>query len=112
MSVRTMALCLAGAALAATAATAGDLQINNVTGKNVHQLFLSPVSRNNWGPDQIAVNHNKIIGARSSYLLSGIADGTYDIKLVLEDGSVCVARKIDFEGNTEWTIDSRLMENC
>ena len=112
MSLGRMALCAAGAVLVATAASAGDLEIDNVTGKNVPHLYLSPVSQNNWGPDQIGVNHNDVIGAHSKYRLTGIADGTYDIKLVLEDGSVCVARKVEFEGDTLWTIDGNLMENC
>ena len=112
MSIKTMALAVAAAVLFATAAFAGDFEIKNGTDKNVHHLFLSPASQNTWGPDQLGSGHDDVIEAGSTFKLTGVEDGNYDVKLVLEDGSACVAKAVNFEGDMEWTIDEDMMHDC
>ena len=112
MSFKSMALAVAGAVLFATAAFAGDFEITNSTDKNVHHLYLSPASANTWGPDQLGSGHSDVIDAGGKFTLTGVEDGTYDVKLTLEDGSACVAKGVKFEGDMEWTIDEDMMKDC
>ena len=112
MFFRTMALAVAGAVCIATAAFAGDFEIKNGTDKNVHHLYLSPASQNSWGPDQLGNGHNDVIDAGGTFTLTGVEDGTYDVKLALEDGTACVAKNVKFEGDMEWSIDEDMVESC
>lgn len=112
MFLRTMALAVAGAVCIATAAFAADFEIKNGTDKNVHHLYLSPASQTNWGPDQLGNGHNDVIDAGGTFTLTGVEDGDYDVKLVLEDGTACVAKNVKFEGDMEWTIDPDMVESC
>jgi hypothetical protein len=38
--------------------------------------------------------------------------GYYDLKLVDEDGDVCVARNVRVNGNTTWNITNSWLLNC
>jgi hypothetical protein len=112
MFIRSIALAAIGAVCFATAAFAGNFEVKNGTDKNVHHLYLSPASQTNWGPDQLGNGHDDVIEAGTSFTLTDVEDGTYDVKLVLEDGSACVAKGVSFEGDMEWTIDEDVVANC
>jgi hypothetical protein len=112
MLFRTMALAVVGAVCFATAAFAGNFEITNGTDKNVHHLYLSPASQDSWGPDQLGNGHDDVIDAGGKFTLTGVEDGTYDVKLTLEDGTACVAKGVAFEGDMEWKIDEEMVASC
>ena len=112
MFPRTMALAAAGAVCLATAAFAGNFEVRNGTERNLHHLYLSPVSQNAWGVDQLGDSEDSIVEPGSTFMLTGIADGVYDVKITLGDGSSCVVRGIVFEGDMEWTVDDATTHTC
>ena len=115
-------MCMKRAALAALVAlaSAGTAQAGKfdsvVTVKNgslweIHQMYLSSVDTDEWGPDQLG---EQIIEAQGgSFKLSGVPCDSYDVRLVDEDGDECVVREVDLCGDdATWTISDEDLLAC
>lgn len=95
-------------------AIAGDLTAD-ITVKNrslweIHHLFMSPVSSNNWGPDQLG---SKTVASDGTFDLSGVACDTYDVKIVDEDGDECILNGVAICGaNETWEITNESLLQC
>jgi hypothetical protein len=113
MFLRSIALAAVGAACFATAAVAGNFVVTNTTSKNVHHLYLSDSSDDHWGQDQLGSGHDDVIPADTGkFTLQNIPDGTYDVKIGMEDGTECVAKGVEFEGDMVLKIDDDLLASC
>jgi hypothetical protein len=103
-------LLLAALLVAVTAiASAGQLRVVNNSDWDIHYLYLSPTSDSNWGPDQIP---GHIIPSGGSHVLTGIACGRYDIKIVDEVEDECEIRDVRLCGNDTWTITNENLLPC
>jgi len=75
-------------ATATTAPASGDIvakfDFSNTGTLDICQLFLSPTTTNDWGPDQLA---GQKIPAGQKFTLTNIPAGTYDAKAVACDGT-------------------------
>jgi len=84
-------LLFASLLLAATPVLASKLDsritIKNRSSWDIHQLFLSSVDDNDWGPDQLG---RHIIESGGEFVLRGVPCDAYDVRLVDEDGDVCI----------------------
>lgn len=77
----------------------------------IHQLYLSSVEEEEWGPDQLGA---QIIEAQGgSFKLSGVPCDSYDVRLVDEDGDECVVREVDLCGDdATWSISDEDLLVC
>jgi hypothetical protein len=77
----------------------------------IHQLYLSSVEEQEWGPDQLG---EQIIASEGgSFRLTGVPCDSYDVRLVDEDGDQCVVREVDLCGeNATWTISDEDLLAC
>ena len=82
----TLLIPLAGCAKRARAAT---ITLQNLSGLEIHHVYLSPTRSNQWGPDQLG-----------SYILEDGLElkvkakcGTYDLRLGGPDGEFCEVRE-------------------
>lgn len=77
----------------------------------IHQMFLSSVDEEEWGPDQLG---EQVIDAQGgSFKLSGVPCDSYDVRLVDEDGDACIVREVDLCGdNATWTISDEDLLSC
>jgi hypothetical protein len=108
-------LALAGLLVAGSAGAAGKrsdsvVEIENASLWDIHQLFLSPVSDEEWGPDQLG---KQIIASGETYRLTDIPCDDYDVRLVDEDGDVCVVRAVALCGDRDtWRITDDDLLSC
>lgn len=100
---------------------AGD-NTANITVKNswrweIHHLFLSPVSSNNWGPDHLGPG---ALRSDETFQLSGVSCDTYDVKIVdglvktVDDDDVdCILKGVPICGAHEtWEITNESLLQC
>lgn len=92
---------LAVAMIAPAGADAGKLSINNGTGAAVHQIFVSPIDLDQYGPDLLK---GHVVRAGETYPLGGLQNGLYDMKIVDEKGQACVLSDVDFFQFSIWTL--------
>lgn len=98
-----------------TAAPAGDaqmsdLKVTNRSGWAIHELYMAPSKSDDWGPDQLA---NATIEVGSTFTLNGIPCGTYDIRVVDEDGDECVIEGETFCGTAAtWDLTKDELLGC
>lgn len=64
-----------------------QVTIVNKSDWQIHQLFLSSVDEEDWGPDQLG---DEIIDTDGRFTLQSIPCDDYDVRLVDEDGDECV----------------------
>ncbi len=104
-------LCAAAIMLSVTTTSvfALDLIISNKSKYDIHELYVSKSKSSQWGPDQL---RKETIDAGNKFTLRGVADGTYDLKVVDEDGTECTIEDASFDESKEWTITSRMLERC
>jgi hypothetical protein len=72
------------AAAPAAADVVAKFDFSNTGTLDICQLFLSPTTTNEWGPDQLA---GQKIPAGQKFTLTNIPAGTYDAKAVACDGT-------------------------
>jgi hypothetical protein len=90
-------------------ASANDLIINNKSKYDIHELYVSKSKSTEWGPDQL---RKDTVDAGKKFTLHNVKDGTYDLKVVDEDGTECTIDDAVFEESKEWTITSKMLERC
>ncbi|MBN2386646.1 MAG: hypothetical protein JXB85_06460 [Anaerolineales bacterium] len=79
-----------------------SLEITNHSGVDIFYLYISPTTSSDWGDDQLGAD---IISVGSTYTLSNIPAGTYDIKV--EDSSHNVIESyagVVFDTNLTWDV--------
>ena len=96
-------------AMSTVSAFAFDLIVNNKSDYDIHELYISKSKSSKWGPDQLG---DEQIDAGEKYRLRDITAGTYDLKLVDEDGTECVVEEAEFDESKEWTVTSKMLERC
>jgi hypothetical protein len=95
--------------LAAGAASAATVKIQNRSNWDIHALYLSPVDEDEWGADQLGRN---IIASGTGFSLSGVPCDAYDVRLVDEDGDVCVVGGVALCSDDVWVIDDEDLLTC
>jgi len=79
----------------------------NLTIKNelalwsIHHVYVSPSGSNQWGNDLL--DRGSLSPGRSTTL--ELSKGTYDIKVVDEDGDEYLKREIKLDRNYTWTVE-------
>lgn len=68
----------------APTATTGSLRITNNSGQSVNALYVSPITSTTWGANQLG---GSTIPTGTSFTLTNIPTGAYDVMLVMADGT-------------------------
>ena len=104
---------ICGAAIALIAmlapALALELIINNKSEYDIHELYVAKSKSSKWGPDQL---RKDTIDAGEKFTLRNVDPGTYDLKVVDEDGTECMIEDADFDESKIWTITDKMLERC
>lgn len=107
LSVALALICLVLQPVVALAAS--DVMIENASDWSIHQLYLSAVDEDDWGPDQLGED---VINPGEKFVLKKIPCDTYDIKLIDEDEDECVVQAVDVCGDDHWVITSEDLASC
>ena len=97
------------ASLAFGATAASFVQLTNESLWNINELYISAVSEEEWGPDQLG---DQIIETGGTFRLNGIPCDDYDVRIVDEDGDACVLREVTMCDNEAVTITDEDLLGC
>jgi hypothetical protein len=86
-----------------------SMTFRNGSAFDIREIYLSKTNHRTWEED---VLHTRILSAGDSIRVGGIDPGRYDIKLVDEDGDVCIVHNIDLYSNRVWTISNAGLLDC
>lgn len=105
---------LIAAALLAFAAAApaqtSTVSLTNESSWTITEMYLSAVDVQDWGPDQLGEN---MIAPGASYSLHDVPCDVYDVRLVDEDGDVCVVGGVKLCGSdSAWKIGDDDLLDC
>ncbi len=76
---------------------------------DLYGLFISPTHDTQWGPDQLG---KYVLESGTSFTLTDIDCGDYDIKMVDEDGDECVINEVYLCGTEEAVVTDRDLLDC
>ena len=85
----------------ALAADDGQITVRNRSSWEIQELYLSAVDANAWGPDLIGL---EVIERGQSHRLADIPCGSYDVRVVNEDGAECVIGGAVLVGLVYWFV--------
>ena len=111
MRLRTaVALCALLFVVSLASAASSKVKIINKSAWDIHELYLSSVDDDEWGPDQLGA---EVIESGGSFTLTGIPCDAYDVRLVDEDGDQCVVGGVGLCGDREnWVITNDDLLEC
>ena len=105
-----LALLLATSAFAAPKKGKATVKIINQSKWEIHHIYLSSSSDDEWGPDQL---EDEVLVKGESLTLSGIPCDDYDIKVVDEDGDECVIEAVELcNDQSYWKITDKDLLEC
>jgi len=106
----TLALLLLCAVASPVLAKKASVQVINQSKWEIHHLYLSPTSENEWGPDQL---EDEILAKGDRITLTNISCDEYDIKVVDEDGDECVIEAVSLcRDHSFWKITDKALLEC
>jgi hypothetical protein len=109
MKKTIIALLLCALALPAFAKKA-TVKVINQSKWEIHHLFLSAASEEEWGPDQLGED---VLNKGDSFTITDIPCDKYDIKVVDEDGDECVIEAVDLcRDKSFWKITDKDLLEC
>ena len=107
LALSVLLLCFVATTAYAKKAT---VKLINQSKWEIHHIYLSPTNDDDWGPDQL---EDDILEKGQSLTLTGITCGTYDIKVVDEDGDECVIERVQLcNDHSYWKITDKDLLEC
>ena len=100
---------LVAAALAFGATAGSFVQLTNESLWNINELYISAVSEEEWGPDQLG---DQVIETGGTFRLNGIPCDDYDVRIVDEDGDACILREVTMCDNEAVAITDEDLLGC
>lgn len=109
--MRRIAATIVVCALAIPAlAEKATVKVINQSKWEIHHLYLSSSSEEEWGPDQL---EDEILTKGQSITIHSIPCDEYDIKVVDEDGDECIIEAVDMcRDNSFWKITDKDLLEC
>lgn len=84
--------------------------ITNNSSWDLHNLYISSVDDQEWGPDQLG---DAVIASGESFTLNNIPCDAYDVRVVDEDGDECVVNAVALCADKDaWVIDDTDLLAC
>ena len=98
-------------ASSALAASTAEVVIQNNSQWQIHNLYISPTSTDEWGEDQLG--EHVIETGGGTYTLTDIPCAAYDVRLIDEDGDECVVTDVGLcGGKGNWVIEDEALLAC
>lgn len=86
------------------------VKVINQSKWEIHHLFLSSSTEEEWGPDQL---EDEILTKGDSITITQIPCDTYDVKVVDEDGDECIIEEVDLcRDHSFWKITDKDLLEC
>lgn len=93
LAVFTLAALALPATVATARADAHTFKVTNEGGHQVDHLYISPIAKRKWGPDQL--NADQVLSPDHSITFDIDTDCEMDVRVVYHDGTVRIEEDID-----------------
>jgi len=110
LAVSFALMAILASALPVAAQSSHYLRMANNTGYDIYQVRFSSVSSGIWPPDLLG--SSRIFRDGSSFTITSISPGRYDIAFVDEDSDVCVVRDVAIYQDLSWNLSQSWLLNC
>ncbi len=104
--MRRLVLALTMGAICTAPAFARDVTFSNTSIWDIHRIFVSPCGSHYWGPNRLGATEILAKGASRVIAIEGTCS---DVKIVDEDGDVCVTPVHD---ETELALTKKFLTTC
>ena len=85
-----------------------SIRVENGSSYAIFKLQLSSTQWSDWGPDLLGPH-----ALSPGFFFTIVADrGTYDLKLVDQDGDTCIVPSVAVHGDTTWRITNTWLLAC
>lgn len=86
------------------------VRIKNASSWSIHKLNLTRFDATDWGPDQLG---ERTLTSGGALELHDIDCDTYDLRVVDQDGDICIVQDIDLcLQDATWTLTNRELTGC
>lgn len=93
-------------------ATAKDTRFWNLTSSTVKSLELAPAGTSAFGPNQCANDPDGAVDHDERVKVTGVTTGSYDARIALADGRVCMVKAVRIETGKPFSIEDRDLVGC
>lgn len=100
------------AAQPASAAAKKFFAYNMTTRTDFTGVYLAPEGTTNWSPNQALNDPDKSLDTTERLVLTGLAPGHYDVKLVAKDGRTCFVKNVDLTKKNSFLIKDGQLTGC
>jgi hypothetical protein len=113
MSRMLIGICLLSVILPGSAVAQGKgIRFWNLTTATISGFQLSPVGKDNWGPNQTLNDKDKEVDHDERLRITGVEPGRYDAKVGYRDSRQCFVRDIEIKADAVFSISDRDLKDC
>ena len=112
--MRRLVFLVFGLALASSVAFSQDRPTRfwNLTHGRISEFYLAAPGTTNWGPNQAKNDKDGVVDPDERLNITGVASGTYDVKLTDKDGRTCLVHGVRVEVGQIFSIDEKDLTSC
>jgi hypothetical protein len=85
---------------------------NMTTRTDFAGVYMAPEGTTNWSSNQALNDPDKSLDTTERLLLTGLAPGRYDVKLVAKDGRTCFVKNVDLTKKNSFLIKDEQLTGC
>lgn len=86
-----------------------NIKLVNQTGWDIHAVYMSPASMDDWGPDYLG---SEILETGDSLTLTDVGTGTWDLLIVDMDGDQCKVMDVEISASETVAISGADLAGC
>ena len=84
----------------------------NLTRHVISELSLAPAGTTDFGPNQCKNDKDGIVDPDERLRITGVAPGTYDVRLKDVSGRLCIVRGVKVEAGEIFSIEEKELTSC
>ncbi len=84
----------------------------NLTRHTISEFYLAPAGTTNFGPNQCKNDKDGTVDHDERLRITGVAPGSYDVKLKDVSGRTCLVRNIKVEAGEIFSIEEKELTAC
>jgi hypothetical protein len=84
----------------------------NLTSSTISGFQLSPVGKNEWGPNQTLNDKDKEVDHDERLRIVNVEPGRYDAKVGYADAKQCFVRDIEIKADAVFSISDKDLKDC
>lgn len=88
------------------------IRLWNLTTATISGFQLSPVGKNDWGPNQTLNDKDKEVDHDERLRITGVEPGRYDARVTYPDARQCFVRDIEIKADAVFSIADKDLKDC